>query len=160
LDVRRGFDEDALGRLMRLWTGDIEAATQGRPAPGDTAADLAQANVDLTVTVGWGRSLFGKVGLEHSRSPGLAAVPAMRHDRLDDGWSGGVLLLMVGAADDASVAHVLRRLLLDARPFATVRWEQDGSWRGTDEEHRPTTGRNLFGQVDGTGNLSPGHPAF
>lgn len=160
LDLRPETDRDALGRLMRLWTGDIVAATQGRPAPGDTAADLAQENLDLTVTVGWGRTLFAKVGLDSARPAGLTGVPAMEHDLLEGRWSGGDLLLLVGAADDTTVVHTLRRLLLDAEPFATVRWEQAGSWRGLDAEHRPTTGRNLFGQVDGTGNLHPDHPLF
>ena len=31
---------------------------------------------------------------------------------------------------------------------------QDGSWRGTDSTGQPVTGRNLFNQVDGTGNPS------
>lgn len=160
LDLRAGVDAEALGRLMRLWTGDIVAATQGRPAPGDTAPDLAQENTDLTVTVGWGLTLFDKVGLGEHRPDGLVGVPPMRHDRLQRRWNGGDLLLMVGAADDTTVVHGLRRLLLDAAPFADVRWEQAGSWRGLDAEHRPTTGRNLFGQVDGTANLHPDHPLF
>ena len=160
LDLRQDTDSEALGRLMRLWTGDIVAATQGRPAPGDTAPDLAQENTDLTVTVGWGPSLFDKAGLAEHRPDGLVGVPPMRHDRLQRRWNGGDLLVMVGAAEDTTVVHVLRRLLLDAEPFAEVRWEQVGSWRGLDATHRPTTGRNLFGQVDGTANLHPDDTRF
>ncbi len=160
LDLRPGVDRDALGRLMRLWSGDIEAAAQGRPAPGDTAPDLAQAAVGLTVTVGWGRSLFARTGLVPAMPAGLSAVPPMRHDRLEARWSGGDLLLLLSADDDTTVLHVLRRLLLDAEPFARVRWEQSGSWRGLDATGRPTTGRNLFGQVDGSGNLGPDDPLF
>jgi dye decolorizing peroxidase len=155
LDVADGMDQAALGRLMRLWSGSIAAAGLGRPAPGDTARDLAQANVDLTVTVGWGRTLFEKTGLTSARPAALAAGPAFAHDRLQERWSAGDLLLLVGAADDTTVTHMLRRLLLDSRPFARLRWEQEGSWRGLDAEQAPTTGRNLFGQVDGTGNLQP-----
>lgn len=160
LDLRPEVDAEALARLMRLWSGDIVAATHGRPSPGDTAPDLAQENTDLTVTVGWGLSLFDKVGLVESRPPALVGVPAMRHDRLQRRWTGGDLLLMVAAADDTTVVHVLRRLLLDAEHFAEVRWEQTGSWRGLDATHRPTTGRNLFGHVDGTANLHPGDALF
>ncbi len=159
-DLRRGVDREALGRLLRLWTGDIEAATQGRPAPGDTAPDLAQPGVGLTITVGLGLPGFAAIGLERLRPAGLVGVPAMRHDRLDPRWTGGDLLLLAAADDETSVTHALRRLLLDARPFATVRWEQAGSWRGLDGQRRPTTGRNLFGQVDGTANLHPEHPLF
>ncbi len=160
LDLRDEVDADALGRLMRLWSGSIAAAALGRPAPADTARDLAQGNVDLTVTVGWGYGLFDRVGLADARPAALVEVPAFHHDRLERRWSGGDLMLLVGAADDTTVTHALRRLLLDAEPFATLRWEQDGSWRGVDAEHAPTTGRNLFGQVDGTGNLLPDDPLF
>lgn len=160
LDVLPGTDREALGRLMRLWTGSIAAATQGRPAPGDTARDLAQANLDLTVTVGWGSTLFARTGLVDDRPPALSPVPAFTHDRLQERWSGGDLLLIVAAADDTSVTHTLRRLLLDAEPFARLRWEQAGSWRGLDADHAPITGRNLFGQVDGTANLRPDDPLF
>ena len=160
LDLRADTDRAALGRLMRLWSGTIAAAALGRPAPGDTARDLAQGNVDLTVTVGWGYDLFDKAGIAAARPAALTRVPAFDHDQLQQRWSGGDLMLLVGAADDTTVAHVLRRLLLDARPFATLRWEQSGSWRGLDGAHAPTTGRNLFGQVDGTGNLLPDDPLF
>ena len=160
LDLRPGTDRDALGRLLRLWTGDVEALTQGRAAPGDTAPDLAQADVALTVTVGLGRPLFAKVGLAGVVPAGLAAVPPMRHDRLEDRWSGGDLVLVVAADDDTSVVHAVRRLLRDAEPFASTRWEQSGSWRGLGASGQPVTGRNLFGQVDGSGNLDPSDPLF
>lgn len=160
LDLLEGIDPVALARLMRLWTGDIAALAAGRPAPGDTAPDLAQGGSDLTITVGWGRTLFDKVGLSSARPTALNGVPPMRHDRLQARWSGGDLLLVVAADDDTAVNHAVRRLLLDAQPFARRRWEQLGSWRGRDEQQRPVTGRNLFGQVDGTGNPEPGTPLF
>ena len=84
----------------------------------------------------------------------------MRHDRLQPRWCGGDLLVIVSADDDTSVQHVLRRLLADAAPFARWRWEQSGGWRGTDADGRPVTGRNLFGQVDGSGNDAVGSEQF
>lgn len=158
LDLHPDTDRAALGRLMRRWTGTIEAATQGRASPGDTARDLAQGNVDLSVTVGWGNTTIERAGL--SRPSCLAEVPAFAHDRLQPSWTGGDLLLLAGAADDTSLTHVIRRLLLDAQPFASLRWEQVGSWRGLDADQAPTTGRNLFGQVDGTANPVPEEAAF
>ena len=158
LDLRRDVDAEALGRLMRQWTGTIEAATQGHAPPGDTIRDLAQDNVDLSVVVGWGPRLFRRLGL--AAPGGLSPVPAFRHDKLLERWNGGDLLVMVGAADDTSVVHLVRRLMLDAEPFARPRWEQVGSWRGLAADQAPTTGRNLFGQVDGTGNLRPEDPLF
>lgn len=160
LDVYDDFDFDAAGRLMRLWTASIEAVMQGRPAPGDTARDLAQDNVDLTVTVGWGPGFFAAINRIDQMPPGLVKIPAFTHDRLEESWSGGDLMVMIAANDDTTVTHVMRRLVLDARPFASVRWEQSGSWRRLDASHQPHTGRNLFGQVDGTGNPPLDDPLF
>lgn len=155
LDLAGDVDRDAVARLMRLWTGDIEALTSGRPAPGDTAPWLAAGNADLTVTVGVG---LGALSGRRLASPpaGFVDVPAMRHDRLEPAWSGGDLVLLVGGGDGTTVAHAVRRLVADARPFAALRWRQQGFWNGVDERGRPMTGRNLFGQVDGSGNPREG----
>lgn len=157
LKLLPGTDKTALGRLMRLWTSDIVALANGRPAPGDTAPELAVANVALTTTVGFGPRVFSLT----SRKPaGLDDLPVMRHDRLDAAWSGGDLLVMVGADDAVSVVHAVRRLVADAKPFATPLWRQTGFWNGTGSDGQPVTGRNLFGQVDGTGNPGVGTPEF
>lgn len=76
----------------------------------------------------------------------------MDHDKLEERWMGGDLLVMVQADDETSLAHASRRMLVDARPFAQPRWIQDGFWRGVDPDGYPVTGRNLFGQVDGSRN--------
>lgn len=160
LDLLPSVDAEALGRLMRLWTGDVVALMSGRPAPGDTAPELAEANADVTVTVGWGPGVFSLPGLEGARPPGLQEIPPMRHDRLEDRWSGGDLLVVVGAHDGTSVAHAVRRLVADAAPFATLRWRQAGFWNGFGKDGSPATGRNLFGQVDGSANPAPGTDVF
>ncbi|TCC66471.1 Dyp-type peroxidase [Kribbella pittospori] len=156
-NLRPGVDKAGLGRLMRLWTGDIVALANGRAAPGDTAPELAIGNVALTTTVGFGPRVFELTG---ERPPGLDDLPVMRHDRLDPAWSGGDLLIMVGADDPVSVVHAVRRLVADAQPFATPAWRQTGFWNGTGSDGQLVTGRNLFGQVDGTGNPTVGTPEF
>ena len=158
LDLLAGIDADALGRLLRLWTGDIVALTDGRGAPGDTAPWLSVARADLTITVGFGPWAAAVDGV--SNPAGLAEVPPMRHDRMDQKWSGGDLLVVVGAADGTTVAHAVRRLVADATPFARLRWRQPGFWNGVDSSGQPMTGRNLFGQVDGSGNPQPGSDLF
>ncbi|TWD83886.1 dye decolorizing peroxidase [Kribbella amoyensis] len=160
LNLLGGSDRAALGRLMRLWTADIVALTAGRPAPGDTAPELAVPNAALTVTVGFGPRVFTLPGLTTAKPPGFAELPVMKHDRLQPGWSGGDLLVLVGADDPVSVVHAVRRLVADAAPFAEPTWRQSGFWNGTGPDGRPVTGRNLFGQVDGTGNPAPGTPDF
>ncbi|GLK23560.1 hypothetical protein GCM10017607_08780 [Microbacterium thalassium] len=51
-------------------------------------------------------------------------------------------------------------LLKDARGFASVRWTQSGFRRAHGSVAPGTTMRNLFGQVDGTANATPGTAEF
>jgi dye decolorizing peroxidase len=156
LDLLNPDDAENVARLLRVWTGDIAALMGGRPAPGDTAAEIAQAGVDLTVTVGLGPGAFVGEGLRGARPEWLEPIPAMRHDALDKRWSDGDVVAVVSAADGTTAAHAVRRLVADAAPFARLRWRQSGFWNPYDAEGKPTTGRNLFGQVDGSGNAKSG----
>lgn len=151
-DLLDATNREALGRLMRVWSSDIAALMAGRPAAGDTAPDLAQGGVSLTILVGLGPKIFDLDGLAPKRPAGFQEIPAMRHDRLQERWCGGDLLVWASADDALSVAHATRRLISDAAPFATPRWSQEGSWRPVDATGAAVTGRNLFGQVDGTAN--------
>ena len=147
-------DAGALAKLLQLWSGDIQALMAGRAIPGDPTPELAQAGVSLSVTVGLGPRVFALPGLSRQRPDGFVEVPPMRHDRLQDRWNGGDLLLIVAADDATTVDYASRRLSRDAATFATPAWVQDGAWRGTDPHGAPVTGRNLFGQLDGSGNPS------
>lgn len=84
----------------------------------------------------------------------------MVHDRLEERWSGGDLCVLVAGRDVTTVAHAVRRVVADARPFARLRWTQQGAWNGTAPDGSPQTGRNLFGQVDGSANPRPGTELF
>lgn len=152
LELVAGTTKDALRRLLTVLSHDIEALMAGIPVPGDPQPDLAQPTVSLSVTVGLGPGVFRIPGLTTSLPNGLADVPGLVHDRLRPQWNGGDLLLLVSADDATTVAHACRILTRDARTFASVRWTQQASWRGVDGQGAPTTGRNLFGQLDGTGN--------
>src|SRR5690606_5246373 len=142
-------DVEALGRLLRVWTTDVEALAVGRGTPGDTAPWLAAGNNDLSVTVGLGPRLFERPW-DLPAPDGFGRVPAMRHDRLEEEWSGGDLAGVVAGRDGTTVGHAVRRMVADAAPFAVLRWRQAGSWQPHDPQGRPQTGRNLFGQVDGS----------
>ena len=161
LDLRSDVDREALVRLMRLLTDDIARLSQGQPALADPTPELAGVPARLTVTVGFGAGLLAAAGLA-AQSPGWLAdgLPAFSVDQLEDRWSGGDLLLQVGADDPVTVAHAVRVLLTDADAFATVRWVQSGFHRPASTAPVGITGRNLFGQVDGTVNPVPGTQDF
>lgn len=143
-DLRRGTDADALRRLFRIWTDDIERLTSGRPGLADTEPELARDPARLTVTVGVGPAAVRAAG--HPVPEWLGPLPGFTIDRLQDRWNGGDLVLQVCADDSLVVAHAVRLLTKEARSFVTVRWVQRGFHGGTD----PIRPRNLMGQVDGT----------
>lgn len=153
LDLRDGVDRSGLTRLMTLWTDDIERLTGGRAPLADQERELAAVPASLTVTVGVGPDLFGRTGLDALRPASLAQLPAFDAiDRLEQRWSGGDLLLQIGADDVVTVSHATRVLTRDARSFAEVRWVQRGFGRARGSVPDGTTARNLLGQVDGSAN--------
>jgi len=143
-----GTDRRALARMMRLLTDDARRLTQGVPALGDTDATLAPLPSRLTVTFGLGPGLYRAAGL---KAP-VADLPTFRIDRLERRWSGGDLLLQICADDPLTVAHTQRMLIKDARPFAAVRWVQQGFRRSPGVQAPEHTQRNVMGQLDGTAN--------
>ena len=143
-----GTDRRALARMMRLLTDDATRLTQGVPALGDTDAELAVLPARLTVTFGFGPGLYRAAGLT---SP-VTDLPAFTIDRLERRWSGGDLLLQICADDPLTVAHAQRMLIKDARPFAAVRWVQQGFRRSPGVQAPEHTQRNVLGQLDGTAN--------
>ncbi|GAA3935030.1 Dyp-type peroxidase [Actinoplanes auranticolor] len=143
-----GTDKRGLARMLRLLTDDAARLTQGVAALGDTDATLAVLPARLTVTFGFGPGLYRAAGL---RSP-VADLPPFRIDRLQTRWSGGDLLLQICADDPLTVAHTQRMLIKDARPFAAVRWVQQGFRRSPGMQAPEHTQRNVLGQLDGTAN--------
>ncbi len=154
-DLLPGVDRDALIRLMRIWTDDIERLMQGRAGLTDTEPELATAPARLTVTLGFGPGVFAAAGLEHRRPSWLGPLPAFPVDRLQAAWSGGDLVLQVAADDPMAVAHAARLLTKEAATFVTPRWTQQGFRQAVGARPAGTTARNLMGQVDGTVNPDP-----
>ena len=143
-----GTDRRALARMMRLLTDDAARLTRGVPALGDTDATLAVLPARLTVTFGFGPRMYTVAG----RPSPVAELPAFPIDRLERRWSGGDLLLQICADDPLTVAHTQRMLIKDARPFAAVRWVQQGFRRSPGVQAPEHTQRNVLGQLDGTAN--------
>jgi dye decolorizing peroxidase len=146
--VARDTDRRALARMLRLLTDDAARLTGGVPALGDTDAALALLPARLTVTFGFGPGLYRAAG----RTAPVADLPGFAIDRLQPRWSGGDLLLQICADDPLTVAHTQRMLIKDARPFATVRWVQQGFRRAPGVQAPEHSQRNVLGQLDGTAN--------
>lgn len=160
LDLVRGSSPADLARLMRVWTSDAERLTRGIPALADTEPELAELPARLTATVGFGPGVFEMKGLARKRPKWLKPFPPFSIDRLQDGYSGGDLLLHLGSDDPITLAHAQRMMVKDSTTFAKVRWLQRGFHRAAAHSPPGVTGRNLMGQIDGTVNPVPGTTEF
>ena len=117
---------DAVQSVLKLWTTDAERLTQGVPALADTEPELALRPARLTVTVGLGPAVFGKLGLNGLKPPSAQQLPAFTIDRLEQRWGGTDLLLQICADDPLAVAHATRVLTKNVRTLAVPRWRQTG----------------------------------
>ncbi|MFC5910380.1 iron uptake transporter deferrochelatase/peroxidase subunit [Streptacidiphilus monticola] len=161
-DLTPGTGRPGLTALMKRWSVVVAALTQGQPAPGareDHVATDAGPN-SLTVTFGFGASVFAKAGLQARLPEALAPLPAFPEDQLDRARSDGDLWVQVCANDPLVAFHALRTLQREAAGKATVRWQMNGFSRSPGATAHPHTGRNLMGQIDGTNNPKPGDEDF
>lgn len=150
--LKPGITRDKARNMMQLLTDDAARLSRGKPTLPDGEPYLATEPARLTATFGFGPGFFSKLGLEGSLPKGFAELPAFSIDKLQAEYSGGDLVIHVGADNPLTVAHAARQLARTAHTFATPLWSQTGFNRPQYGDSSDQTGRNLFGQVDGTVN--------
>jgi dye decolorizing peroxidase len=160
LNLKRSITRDDMLRWMLLLTEDIAALATGEAVLADPTPELIVGAANLSVTAGFGPSLFKKLSLEDKMPAGFDEIPSFKIDALKDEHSGGDVLLHVGADDLQILAHATRALLRDSDPFADVKWIQAGFTNAVGTNRPGTTQRNLMGQVDGTDNPEFGSENF
>lgn len=163
LDLRPDSGRDprhAVPAVLKLWTTDAARLTQGVPALADTEPELALRPARLTVTVGLGSALFGRLGLDRLRPPAARELPTFATDRLEPRWRPTDLLLQICADDPMVVAHATRVLVKNVRSLAVEQWRQTGFRTARAAGPDGETTRNLMGQVDGTINPVAGTTDF
>ncbi|HEY7175757.1 MAG TPA: iron uptake transporter deferrochelatase/peroxidase subunit [Micromonosporaceae bacterium] len=154
----------ALKALLQVWTQASAAMTAGRPVPGDLAdpdappADTGEAYgspaANLTITIGFGSSLFDdRFGLADRRPAALADLPRLPPENLDPSRSGGDLCVQACSDDPVAAFHAIRNLARLGRGTVVMRWSQLGFGKATSNGATQTTPRNLMGFKDGTRNI-------
>ncbi|MEZ5184817.1 MAG: Dyp-type peroxidase [Candidatus Nanopelagicales bacterium] len=133
--------------LFQTWT---DLMSTGLSQTAD--ADLFAVPARLTATWGIGPGFLPTVGLSRLQPDGLAPLPEFSKDQLQKQWTGGDVLLQVGADDAVVAATAARHLVAAASGVTAVRWWQRG--------FTSATRRNLMGQIDGTANLSESDPQY
>ncbi|HSZ05700.1 MAG TPA: iron uptake transporter deferrochelatase/peroxidase subunit [Solirubrobacteraceae bacterium] len=152
-----------LRAVLEQWTAAAASLTVGRPYepepqisskppldPGE-ATDLSPAQ--LTITVGFGPSLFEGRGLRGRRPAVLSPLPSFTGERLDPASSGGDLCVQACANDPQVAFHAVHLLAKLAGGAATLRWSQIGFARTASTTRVQVTTRNLMGFKDGTDNI-------
>ncbi|HEY3710512.1 MAG TPA: iron uptake transporter deferrochelatase/peroxidase subunit [Amycolatopsis sp.] len=160
-------DVGELRQLLRTWTAAARRMTTGQEVipngavggaaeapPGDTGEALDLPASELTLTIGFGPSLFdGRFGLAAKRPPQLVDLPPFPKDKLDPTRSGGDLCIQACANDPQVAVHAVRNLVRLGFGVTEVRWSQLGFGRSSSTSRAQATPRNLFGFKDGTNNI-------
>ncbi|MEU9685261.1 iron uptake transporter deferrochelatase/peroxidase subunit [Amycolatopsis japonica] len=160
-------DREKLVKLLRTWTDAARRMTAGQevgtggavggaPAapPSDTGEALDLAASSLTLTIGFGPSLFDdRFGLAAKRPAALIDLPLFPQDKLDPARSGGDICIQACADDPQVAVHAIRNLVRLGFGVTAVRWSQLGFGRSSSTSRAQSTPRNLFGFKDGTRNI-------
>lgn len=165
-------DRDELIDLLKQWTAAAANLSRGLPVvedgvaggsrfapPMDTGEAQGLSAGHLTVTIGFGRSLFtdadgqDRFGIADRLPPGLIELPHFPGDRLDEARTGGDLCIQACADDPQVAVHAVRNLIRMGFGIVSTRWMQLGFGRTASTSPAQETPRNLFGFKDGTANI-------
>ncbi|MEU7030370.1 iron uptake transporter deferrochelatase/peroxidase subunit [Streptomyces sp. NPDC046275] len=160
-------DRAELVQLLKDWTRAAERMTAGHEVgegaygglpeapPDDTGEALGLKPSRLTLTIGFGPSLFdGRFGLAGRRPAALVDLPKFPGDNLDPARSGGDLCVQACADDPQVAVHAIRNLARIGFGKVAVRWSQLGFGKTSSTTPDAQTPRNLFGFKDGTRNIA------
>lgn len=157
--------------LLRAWTAAAAAMTAGSlvgdeqwravAPPDDTGEALGLLPNRLTVTIGFGSSLFrvggdgaDRFGLSRRMPAALKPLPGLPGDEIDSAISNGDLCVQACSDDPQAAFHAVRNLARIARGVAVLRWSQLGFGRTSSTSTSQDTPRNLMGFKDGTNNIT------
>ncbi|WP_372347309.1 iron uptake transporter deferrochelatase/peroxidase subunit [Streptomyces sp. KL116D] len=168
-DVRTE-DREEFVQLLKDWTKAAALMTEGRAVgegaygglaeapPDDTGEALGLKPSRLTLTIGFGPSLFEKYGkafgISGRRPEALVELPKFPGDNLDKARSGGDLCVQACADDPQVAVHAIRNLARIGFGKVAIRWSQLGFGKTSSTTPDALTPRNLMGFKDGTRNIA------
>ncbi|WP_326685938.1 MULTISPECIES: iron uptake transporter deferrochelatase/peroxidase subunit [unclassified Streptomyces] len=161
-------DRAALIRLLQDWSAAAALMAKGHAVgegafgpvpespPDDTGEAVGLKPARLTLTIGFGPSLFAKerFGLEGRRPEALVELPKFPGDNLDKARSDGDLCVQACSDDPQVAVHAIRNLARIGFGKVSIRWSQLGFGKTSSTTPDAQTPRNLFGFKDGTRNVA------
>ncbi len=158
-----GTTRSDLRDLLGDWTTAAARMTQGHlvgeesdlnAPPLDSGEAIGSAVSGLTVTIGYGPSLFdGRFGLAAKKPALLVDLPPLPNDNLDPDYVGGDLCLQACSNDPLVAFHAVRNLARLGMGVVTYNWMEFGFGRTSPTSTAEATPRNLLGFKDGTRNI-------
>ncbi|MFJ4889820.1 iron uptake transporter deferrochelatase/peroxidase subunit [Streptomyces sp. NPDC088788] len=159
-------DRAAFIQLLKDWTRAAARITAGHTVgdgaygglaeapPDDTGEALGLSPSRLTLTIGFGPSLFDKFDLADRRPDALVDLPQFPGDNLDKSRSNGDLCIQACADDPQVAVHAIRNLARIGFGTVAIRWSQLGFGKTSSTTPDAQTPRNLMGFKDGTRNIA------
>jgi deferrochelatase/peroxidase EfeB len=153
-------------QLLKDWTEAARRITAGHAVgegaygglaeapPDDTGEALGLKPSRLTLTIGFGPSLFEKFGLNDQRPEALVDLPKFPGDNLEKARSNGDLCIQACADDPQVAVHAIRNLARIGFGKVAIRWSQLGFGKTSSTTPDAQTPRNLMGFKDGTRNIA------
>ena len=153
-------------QMLKDWTAAARRMTGGKAVgegaygglaeapPDDTGEALGLKPSRLTLTIGFGPSLFEKFGLKDQRPEALVDLPQFPNENLDKNRSNGDLCIQACADDPQVAVHAIRNLARIGFGKVNIRWSQLGFGKTSSTTPDAQTPRNLMGFKDGTRNIA------
>ncbi|WDF37627.1 iron uptake transporter deferrochelatase/peroxidase subunit [Streptomyces sp. T12] len=157
-------------QMLKDWTAAARRMTAGQAVgegafgglaeapPDDTGEALGLKPSRLTLTIGFGPSLFEKYGeqfgIADARPEALVELPKFAGDNLDKNRSGGDLCIQACADDPQVAVHAIRNLARIGFGKVVIKWSQLGFGKTSSTTPDEQTPRNLMGFKDGTRNIA------
>ena len=163
MNVVSGASASDVRDMLQEWTTAAARMTAGQlvgddsqpyAPPVDTGEAVGSPVSGLTVTVGYGPSMFDKrFGLAGRKPSALADLPPLPNENLDPDYTGGDLCVQACSDDPLVAFHAVRNLARIGMGVVEHNWMELGFGRTSTTSTSQATPRNLLGFKDGTRNI-------
>jgi deferrochelatase/peroxidase EfeB len=163
MNVVAGTSRADLRDLLRVWTTAAARMAAGKlvgeenepdSPPVDTGEAVGSPVSRLTITIGYGPSLFDRrFGLSARKPSALADLPPLPNENLDPSSTGGDLCVQACSDNPLVAFHAVRNLARIGMGVVAHNWIELGFGRTSTTSTAQATPRNLLGFKDGTRNL-------
>jgi deferrochelatase/peroxidase EfeB len=163
MNVVAGTTTADLRSLLREWTEAAAKMTAGELVGEDTQPDAPPVDTGeavgspvgrLTITIGYGPSLFDdRFGLAPRRPAALTPLPPLPNEELDPDFVGGDLCVQACSDNPLVAFHAVRNLARIGMGVVEHNWMELGFGRTSTTSASQATPRNLLGFKDGTRNI-------